>query len=249
MLDGDGDVIGVNTAIFSPSGGNVGIGFAIPAELAERVVADLIDDGLVERGWIGVSIQSVTPDIAETLGLDMAEGALVANVLPDSPAEQADLMVGDVILSFGTTEIDSLRDLTRAVADEPAGTDVTLSVWRNGSEMDLTLEVGQLQQDVAASLSKPANDDAPASLASLGLQVTESDGAVVVSEVTPSGPAARQGVRQGDVIARIGNQDIASVGEMVDGLDAAKASGDSNLLVLVERDGNARFLTFDLTVS
>jgi len=249
LLDGDGDVIGVNTAIFSPSGGSVGIGFAIPAELAERVVADLLDDGQVERGWIGVSIQTVTPDIAETLGLEMAEGALVANVLPDSPAEMADLMVGDVILSFGDTEIDSLRDLTRAVADEAAGTEIDLSVWRNGSDLTLTLEVGQLQEEQVAGLAQPANDDAPSTLASLGLQVTDSDGSVIVTDVAPTGPASQQGIQPGDVIARLGTIQIGAVKDLVAGLDAAKAEGDTNLLLLVERDGNARFLTFDLAVS
>lgn len=249
LLDGDGDVIGVNTAIFSPSGGSVGIGFAIPAELAERVVADLLDDGQVDRGWIGVSIQTVTPDIAESLGLEMAEGALVANVLPDSPAEAADLMVGDVILSFGDTDIDSLRDLTRAVADEAAGTDVEVSVWRNGSDLTLNLEVGQLEEDQIAGLVEPANDDTPSTLASLGLQVTELEGTVVVADVAPTGPAFRQGIQQGDVISRVGTEKVDSVKDLIDGLDSAKAEGDTNLLILVERDGNARFLTFDLTVS
>lgn len=249
LIDGDGDVVGVNTAIFSPSGGNVGIGFAIPAELAERVVADLLDDGQVERGWIGVGIQSVTPDIAESLGLEIAEGALIVNVTPDSPAERADLQVGDVILSFGATEIETLRDLTRAVADEPAGTDIGLTVWRNGAETDLSLEVGQLKEERVAGLPGPAGDENLSTLASLGLEVTEMSGSVVVTDVAPTGPASRQGVQQGDVIARLGTERIGSVGDLMDGLDAAKADGDTSVLVLVERDGNARFLTFDLTVS
>lgn len=143
LFDQTGQVIGVNTAIFSPSGGNVGIGFAIPSNQAQEVVADLIDDGTVERGWLGVSIQPVTDEIAAAIGMDEAKGALIADVVDGGPAEDGGLRRGDVILSFGTKAIDTVRDLTRTVADTDPGTSTSVRVLRKGDEQTLTIQTGK----------------------------------------------------------------------------------------------------------
>ena len=143
LFDQTGNVIGVNTAIFSPSGGNVGIGFAIPANQAREVVADLIENGSVERGWLGVSIQPVTDEIAAAIGMDEPKGALIANVVDGGPAEDGGLRRGDVILSFGSSPIEKVRDLTRTVADTEPGTSAKVRVLRKGSEKTLTIKTGK----------------------------------------------------------------------------------------------------------
>ncbi|MEO1494237.1 MAG: Do family serine endopeptidase [Pseudomonadota bacterium] len=143
LFDQQGNVIGVNTAIFSPSGGNVGIGFAIPANQAREIVDDLIQNGEVERGWLGVSIQQVTPAIAESLGLSDARGALISELTEGGPAARDGLNRGDIIVGFGGTEVDTLRDLTRAVADTAPGTRTDVRILRRGSERTVTVRTGQ----------------------------------------------------------------------------------------------------------
>ena len=143
LFDQSGRVIGVNAAIFSPSGGNVGIGFAIPSNQARAVVEDLLDDGVVERGWLGVSIQQVTPALAESLGLARAEGAMVADVNADGPAARGGVERGDVILDFNGTPIGTVRDLTRSVADTPPGERATVRLLRRGDERTVTVETGR----------------------------------------------------------------------------------------------------------
>ena len=143
LFDQTGNVIGVNTAIYSPSGGSVGIGFAIPSNQARRIVADLIDDGEVERGWLGVSIQQVTDEIAATMDLDQAAGALIAEITPNGPAEKGGLKRGDVITGFGDATIETVRDLTRAVADTAPGTRTEVRVLRNGRERSITIRTGK----------------------------------------------------------------------------------------------------------
>ena len=134
MFNLDGQVIGVNTAIFSPSGGSIGIGFAIPSNIAGPIVRQLIDTGEVKRGWIGVRIQEVTPEIADTLGLDKASGALVASVIGEGPAEAAGIRTGDVILEFAGRPVEEMRSLPRIVADTDVGQTVPVKVWRDGKE-------------------------------------------------------------------------------------------------------------------
>ena len=143
LFDQQGNVIGVNTAIFSPSGGNVGIGFAIPANQARAVVEDLIDDGSVDRGWLGVSIQPVTSEIADAIGLDAAEGALIAEIVDNGPAEKGGLRRGDVILRFGATDIGTVRDLTRSVAGTDPGTRTQVRIFRRGEEQTITIKTGR----------------------------------------------------------------------------------------------------------
>lgn len=143
LFNDRGQVIGVNTAIYSPSGGNVGIGFAIPANQAARIVEDLIDDGSVDRGWLGVSIQPVTEEIAAAMGLGASGGVLIAEIVSGGPAESGGLQRGDVILSFGTRQIETVRDLTRTVADTDPGTSADVRVWRRGNERTVTIRTGR----------------------------------------------------------------------------------------------------------
>ena len=145
LFDNEGNVIGVNTAIISPGGGSVGIGFAVPSDLAQVVIADLSDDGQVTRGWLGVQIRPMTAEVAEVLGYDAPKGAVIEAVSADSPAEEAGLKKGDIILSFGGSEIDELRDLTRAVAQTTPDAAADVTLLRKGREITLSVEVGTLK--------------------------------------------------------------------------------------------------------
>lgn len=150
LFSTSGEVIGINTAIYSPNGGNVGIGFATPSSLARTVIAQLREKGSVERGWLGVTIQSVTDDIADSLGLDEAEGALVSKVLPDSPAASAGLQQGDVILALNGQRITRFKTLPRLVAEAKTGKPATVTVWRDGREKDVTVTIGRMPEDTAS---------------------------------------------------------------------------------------------------
>jgi serine protease Do len=258
-FDMHGKVIGINTAIHSPTGGNVGIGFAIPANQAKRIIDDLRDDGKVERGWLGVHIQGLDEDLAKSLGLDDAKGALVAQVTPDSPAAAAGFEQGDVILSYGGKQIEDLRDLTSAVADTKAGADVDVVVWRDGSETTIQAEIGQMPgQEQMAALSGdevPEQSDAP----KLGLMLSqltpeareqfelpaEAEG-VVVTDVQPGSPAAEKGLQRGDVIVEADRKQVSDPKAIADAVREAAKRGDDTILLLVQRDGQNRFVAVGL---
>jgi serine protease Do len=258
-----GEVVGVNTAIFSPSGGSVGIGFAIPANLAEDVIADLQDDGQVERGFIGVTIQTVTDELAAGLDLGEPRGALVSSVSPDGPAAEAGVQRGDVIVGFGDQDIAEMRELPRAVASQEPGEATTLRVWRDGEELTLDVELGLLpsREELAAARSAPEEAEettkprlglslaplTPEKRQELGL-AADVEGAVIES-VDPNGPAASQNLRPGDVIMQVARSDVGSPQEVAEAVDAAEAAGEETVLLLVERDGQARFVAVRLGVS
>ena len=261
LFDTDGEVVGINTAIFSPNGGNVGLGFAVPANQAQAIVAQILETGTVERGFIGVRIQQVTPDIAESLGLSKAEGALVSEVTEGGPADAAGLRQGDVILRFDNRQIEDLRDLTRAVADTRPGTDAALLVWRDGGGRDLTVEIGRLAEEAAVAAAPP-QDARPAGavvLPALGLTLADPsddlrarfglerpvDGAIVIA-VEPETPAADSGLRAGDVITGIGQARVSSAAETRDAVMRAEQDERKSVLLLVGRDDGPRYIALPL---
>ncbi len=255
-----GEVVGVNSAIQSPTGGNVGIGFAIPANLAKHIVADLEEDGVVERGWLGVQIQTLDKDLAESLGLQDDKGALVAQVMPDSPALAAGVERGDVILRYDGKPISSLRDLTRAVADTKAGEDAKLDLWREGKELSLPVEIAAMpNQDKVVAANAPAEPSEDQGMPKLGLALaTLTDEArqsldlpaelqgVVVTEVMPGSPAAEKGLQQGDVIIEADHQKVSDPKSVSAAVAAAAKRGQDAVLLLVKRAGQDRFVALKL---
>ncbi|WP_022729695.1 DegQ family serine endoprotease [Fodinicurvata sediminis] len=264
MFNMDGDVIGISTAIFSPSGGSVGIGFAIPSNLASDVITQLREKGEVERGWLGVRIQQVTPELAEGLSLDEEKGALVASVESDGPADRAGIRTGDVILEFDGEDVERMRDLPRLVAAVSAGQDVEIVVWRDGEEETLNATIAeQTEESMAAfggSRSQPGSDDdmersldrLGASLSSLDketrnrLGLPEDMSGVVVTDVDPDGRAAAQGLAPGDVIEQVDGQEVASPNDVAERLEQAERDGKKTVVLLVEREGSPLFLGFRL---
>lgn len=255
MFNLDGEVIGINTAIFSPSGGSIGIGFAIPSNLAQPIIAQLKDSGTVERGWLGVMVQQVTPELAEAVGLEEPRGALVANVVARGPADVAGLEQGDVITSFAGAEIQEMRDLPRIVAGTEIGRGVEVQVWRNGSEERFQVEIGRLEPQQASLQAEPqeqqpdaaASESLGASLAALDAETRQRFDlsgdlqGVVIVEVQGGGPAAEAGLRPGDVIRRVDGEEIEAPQQVSQALSEA-ASGQRSALILVERDGNPLFV-------
>ena len=244
LFDRSGRVVGVNTAIFSPSGGNVGIGFAIPANVAKPVIESLRTDGKVDRGWLGVRIQRIGETMAVALGLEEPKGALVASVMPDGPAASAGLRPGDVILSFAGEPLDTMKDLPRIVAGVESGTEVDIEVWRDGARESLTATLGAQGQDTLA-MAATANGDG----AKLGVMLAPRDepgkAGVAIAEVAPGSPAARNGLRPGDVIVQAGSS-MVSIPDDVAGAVRAAASGDKPVLLLVERGDHRRYVAIDL---
>ncbi|HEX2470522.1 MAG TPA: DegQ family serine endoprotease [Candidatus Limnocylindrales bacterium] len=257
-FDLEGEVIGLNTAIHSPSGGNVGIGFAIPSNIVAHIVEDLRDDGMVERGWLGVHIQTIDEDLAKSLGLDEAKGALVAEVTPDSPAAKAGLEQGDVILEYAGQPIDELRALTRAVGDTEAGTKAKVVVWRDGSEQSLEVEIAQMPTEDKVVAMATDRDEATAT-PKLGVMLAEltpetreeldlpADAlGVVIADVQPGSPAAEKGLQRGDLIIQADRQPMSDPAMVAEAVRAAVERGDEAILLLVKRDGQDRFVALEL---
>jgi serine protease Do len=245
----DGAVVGVNTAILSPSGGNIGLGFAIPSNQAKAVIAQLKEDGTVERGWIGVSIQPVTPELAEGLGLKEPKGALVAEVQPGSPAEAAGVRQGDVILDFAGKPIGELRDLTRGVAASEIGASQTLTVWRGGAERSLSIAPARMAEN--AALDQMPGEPGVAELPELGLTLGQADPAsekkgVMVTGVEPGAPAAESGLRPGDLILAIDQQPVRSPETAKAAIAKAEGAAKKSLLLLVEQQGRQHYLALSL---
>ena len=252
-----GEVVGVNTAIFSPNGGNVGIGFAIPANQAKEIVADLREDGSVERGWLGVQIQDLDDELARSLRLTDADGALVADVVGDGPAARAGVQAGDVITRFNEHEIDSARTLSRVVAAATPSESSKVTVLRDGRSRELTVELGEAQNDAVAALT-PGGGAAQGN-AALGLSLrplTDGDRAtlglpsdvdgVVVAAVQPDSAAAEKGLRPGDVITRVNQQAVDNVAEVVAALNAAR-DRDETALLLVRRGDAQQFVALSFS--
>ncbi|MCB9963964.1 MAG: DegQ family serine endoprotease [Rhodospirillales bacterium] len=264
MFDMDGGVIGINTAIFSPSGGSVGIGFAIPSALAEPVIKQIIEYGRTRRGWLGVKIQTVTDEIAESLSLDKARGALVASVNASGPADKGGLQAGDIILKFNGHDIDEMRVLPRVVAETKIDEDVPVEIWRNGKVLTKTVKVGELEKAEEAGLVETSSDAEvlPAKeekLEEFGLSVSDLEdalrdefsvpdniGGVVVVKVENLSEAAEKGLLPGDVIVEMNQKKVNNVAQLKEVLEAAKADGKPSVLLLLNREGNVRFTALKL---
>jgi serine protease Do len=239
-----GQVVGINTAIFSPSGGNVGIAFAIPASTAREVVTDLMKDGSVERGWLGVQIQPVTPEIAESLGLADAKGALVSEAQADGPGKKAGIQSGDVITAVDGKVVASPKELARMIAAIDPGKAVEVTVWRNGKAEAIKVDLGELPGgNKQASVDQPGPVE-PGTLDDLGLTVTRAEDGkgLVVTDVDPDSEAADRGLRAGDVISSINSLTVNDTDDVAKAMDDASKAGRKSVLVQITRDGNSSFV-------
>ena len=258
LFNMDGDVIGINTAIISPTGGSVGIGFSVPSSLASNVVDQLKSFGETRRGWLGVNIQPIDDEIAESLSLGARRGALVANVQDKSPAKEAGVETRDVIFRFDGREVKTSADLPRMVASTPVGKDVELGIVRGGKEIAKTVKLGRLDESdpKLASNVKPAAPAEPQKRTLLGLEVTTlnaemktryklKDGVkgVVVTKVDPDSNASTKRIQAGDVIVEVAQEAVNSPAEVADRVEKLKKDGRKSALLLISNaEGSVRFV-------
>ena len=246
-FDMNGNVIGVNTAIFSPSGGSVGIGFDIPASTAKLVVAQLKDKGYITRGWLGVQVQPVTADIADSLGMKQARGAMVDGPQDGSPAAKAGIESGDVITAVNGTAVKDSRDLARNISMMAPGTSVKLDILHKGEARTMTVALGEMPNDRQANAGDTQTN--VAGTPHLGLRLAPAsdvdgsgDKGVVVTAVDPSGPAAEHGFQTGDIILDVGGKTVSSPGDVRSALNSAKSSGKHSVLMRVKTADATRFV-------
>jgi serine protease Do len=240
----DGDVVGVNTAIFSPSGGSVGIGFAIASDVVEKVVDQLKSGGVVERGWLGVEIQPVTQDIADSLGLKTASGALVAKENKDAPAAAAGVKIGDVVTAVDGQSVADPRELARRIADLGPKKSTELTIWRNGAQQTVSVTLGTMPNDKEAMNDLGTNkpDAGEASVAKLGLTLERGRDGVTITDVDPNSAAADRGLQAGDVILEASGKAVERPTEVAQAFDAARADGRKSVLLRVKSGDNVRFV-------
>ncbi|NQW00073.1 MAG: DegQ family serine endoprotease [Rhodospirillales bacterium] len=266
MFNLDGEVIGVNTAIYSPSGGSVGIGFAIPSATVEPVINQLRKSGQVKRGWLGVHIQQVTDEIVESLGLKTAEGALVASVIEDGPAAKSEIKAGDVILIFNGKQVEEMRMLPKIVADTEVDKAVKVEIWRGGKMITLDVKVGELEDEVKIASTGPARGDddnkSESRVEDLGLTLSATtDGlrerfklekkskGVIITKVDEDGPAAEKGIRVGDLIVEIGQEEVTNPKQISQKVAEAKKQGRKSVLLLLEGQTGLRFVAIRIEKS
>ena len=263
LFNMDGEVIGINSAIVSPSGGSIGLGFSIPSELATGVVDQLRKFGETRRGWLGVRIQPVTDDIAESLGMSNSEGALIAGVIKGGPVDDGTLQAGDVVTAFNGKVIKETRDLTRAVADSGVGDTVDVTVIRKGKEQKVSVKLGRLEDgektmaatdETGEGADKPAQ---PESLKTLGMTLSDLDDAarkkfsisadvkgVLITDVATGSLASEKNVVAGEVITEVAQEAVTTAKDFVERIDKLKQEGRKNALLMVaSKDGELRFLT------
>jgi serine protease Do len=256
-FDTSGEVMGVNTAIYSPSGGSVGIAFSIPASTVKNVIAQLKDKGSVSRGWIGVQIQPVTPDIADSLGLKKAEGALVAEPQANGPAAKAGIESGDVITAVNGETVKDARELARTIGGFAPGTAVKLDVLHKGQDKTVNLTLGQLPNALEAKADTDNGDKGGVTrgtdVPKLGLTVAPANSVagagkdgVVVTEVDPNSAAADRGFKEGDVILEVAGKSVASATDVRDAINAAHADNKNSVLMRVKSGGTSRFVAVPL---
>ncbi len=258
----DGKVIGINTAIYSPNGGSVGIGFAIPADLAQPVIEQLRAQGHVDRGWLGVQIQELTPELAESLSLEDQHGALISMVTPGSPAAKSGLRQGDVITGFGGHPVNSLKDLTRVVAGTKVNAVQSMDIWRSGKAQTISVTIGAAPEKPQLASAEGGDDDKPANAPTayevLGLQLapleaadrarlalSDKTGGVLVtgvkSDISPIHP--------GDVIVKVGDSAVKKPEDVKRQITAAQSAGHKSVLLLVNRHGNEQFVAMSIKAS
>jgi serine protease Do len=248
-FDMEGNVIGVNTAIFSPSGGSVGIAFDIPADTVKTVIAQLKDKGFVSRGWIGVQIQPITSDIAESLGLKGTEGALVDEPQADSPAAKAGILSGDVITAANGHVVKDAHDLAKQIGSMTPGTTVKLTVWRKGEEKSFSLTLGELPKSREARATNSDSEATDAGLPKLGMTVAPAEEVagsgsegVVVTKVDPDGVASEHGLKSGDIILEVGGSKVASAADVRKAMGEAQKNGKHAVLMRVKSDNTTKFV-------
>ncbi len=251
----DGEVIGVNTAIYSPSGGSVGIGFAIPSELAKNIVSQLEDYGKTIRGWLGVRIQAVTPDLAESLGLEKAYGALVASTIPNSPAEKAGILAGDIVLQFNKNEVTEMRKLPRLVADSKVNKEVEVIVWRDEKELALKVTIAEMKEEEMAKAENTGKKDLEEEgyIEDLGIKVStitedirlrqnipDEVYGLLITGIDQNTDAERKGIRPGDIIQEVDRIPVRKIDDFKKIISQVK-SKRKGVLLLVNRQGNIIF--------
>lgn len=249
-----GQVIGINSVIYSPNGGNIGIGFAIPSAVASGVIAQLQQSGVVERGYLGVNIQALTAEIAESLGLQDESGALVTEVVDDSPASAAGIESGDVILEYDGRKVTTMRDLPKLVALTTRSEEVKIELWRNNGNHTVTVTIGSVDTEAVASAGKDHADDLQ-----LGLELAELDQAhiekygltgatsgVVIVNVDPQSPAAQRGLREGDIIKRVGDTMVSNPDDVIEAIRQGKEKEKKSVLMLVQKGKYSRFIVVPL---
>ena len=251
-----GQVVGINTAIFSPSGGNVGIAFAIPASTAKNVIEELIEDGEIARGWLGVKIEPVTADVAESLGLSEAAGALVNEPQANSPGLEAGIQEGDVITAVDGEPVKGPKELARKIGSIDPGKTVDLSIWRGGKSISIKVELGKLEEQARVAAADPdmggqngAEEQAPEqTLEKLGLAVVPAEGGkgVQITSVNPDSDAADKGLKNGEKITSVNNQDVKSADDIQKVIEQAKADGRTKALFQIEDQNGNRFVALSI---
>jgi serine protease Do len=266
LFNMDGQVIGINTAIYSRSGGSIGLGFSIPSNQAKLVVDQLKAFGHPRRGWIGVKIQQVTQDIADSVGLKEAQGAMIASVEDNGPAAKAKLAGGDIVLKFNGTSIKEMRNLPRLVAETEIGKSVPVVVWRNGKEITLSVTVAELPEDIktekatAAPEKKPS--EKPTDIAGTGLklaamsddlrsryQLADDQKGVVITEVAPRSPASEKGLKPGDVILEVQQEEVKTPADVADRIEKFRKAGRKSVLLLVQTSDGTRYVPLVLAAA
>ena len=255
LFNTKGEVIGVNSVIYSPNGGSVGIGFAIPSSQASHVIAQLRNNGVVQRGFLGVHIQAVSEEISESLGLEKAAGALVTRVVADSPAEKTGIEAGDVILTYDGKEVSKMRDLPKLVALTENNTEVDIGIWRDDKLLTLQVAIGRSEEEQSALNQSSDTSES----GRLGLYVgalnsenrqkygidEDADGVVIV-DINPTGAAAKRGLREGDIIKRIDKRRIDSPDDVKEAIKVSREAGKKSILLLIERDEQTSFMVVPL---
>jgi serine protease Do len=236
----EGEVVGVNTAIFSPSGGSVGIGFAIPASVVKEVVEDLKSEGKVTRGWLGVQIQPITDDLAEGLGLKETKGAIISDLTENSPALKAGLKQGDTILKANGEAIDDVRDLSKTIAAVKPGAKIPVEILRDGKPETITVEIGTMPGETP-KMASAGETSKTLTLSDLGLDVEQADdgAGLRITKVNPDSEAARRGLKAGDIILEVAGQPVTSPGDVAQNVEKSKGK---RVLMLVRQGDNQRFI-------